>query len=341
MKREKLTGLALFAAVLLFLLTACGGAQQTDETPAPMNDWETVFETLAPLMEDDEDDVDYPAFGSPTLTRKQVRSITFLSDASDAPADSWAVFQEQNGSAVAWAVANGELYDLFIASDGGVTAPENCCNLFFGYSNVESIAFNGAFDTSHVTNMSQMFWSCESLTELDVSGFDTSNVTYMVGMFSYCESLTTLDLSGFDTSNVTDMDSMFWGCEGLKALDLSAFDTSNVTDMSYMFWGCESLTTLDLSAFDTSNVTDMSYMFSYCESLTELDISGWDTSNVTDMSNMFRGCHGLTALDVSGFDTSNVECVEYMFYDCSAVTQEDVGKLDLSNATDTSKIFGL
>ena len=315
MKREKLTGLALFAAVLLFLLTACGGAQQTDETPAPMNDWETVFETLAPLMEDDEDDVDYPAFGSPTLTRKQVRSITFLSDASDAPADSWDVFQEQNGSAVAWAVANGELYDLFIASDGGVTAPENCCNLFFGYSNVESIAFNGAFDTSHVTNMSQMFWSCESLTELDVSGFDTSNVTYMVEMFSYCESLTTLDASGFDTSNVTDMDSMFWGCEGLKALDVSGWDTSNVTGMSYMFWGCESLTTLDLSAFDTSNVTDMSYMF--------------------------RGCRGLKALDVSGFDTSNVECVKYMFYDCSAVTQEDVGKLDLSNATDTSKIFGL
>ena len=315
MKREKLTGLALFAAVLLFLLTACGGAQQTDETPAPMNDWETVFETLAPLMEDDEDDVDYPAFGSPTLTRKQVRSITFLSDASDAPADSWAVFQEQNGSAVAWAVANGELYDLFIASDGGVTAPENCCNLFFGYSNVESIAFNGAFDTSHVTNMSQMFWSCESLTELDVSGFDTSNVTYMVEMFSYCESLTTLDASGFDTSNVTDMDSMFWGCEGLKALDVSGWDTSNVTDMYSMFWECESLTTLDLSAFDTSNVTDMSYMF--------------------------RGCRGLKALDVSGFDTSNVECVKYMFYDCSAVTQEDVGKLDLSNATDASKIFGL
>ena len=315
MKNGKPFALSLMVAAFLLLLTACGAAQQS---PAPA---ETSASSGGTLMEDvGENGGTYfdnkPVFGSPTLTRGQVRSITFLSDASDAPDGNWDVSQEQNGSVVAWAVMNGELYDLFIASDGGVIAPENCHYMFHAYSHMESIAFNSALDTSHVTDMSGMFYHCEKLTALDVSGFDTSHVIDMSHMFSSCEALNTLDMSGFDTSNVKNMSGMFSFCPKLTTLDVSGFDTSNVEDMSAMFDYCEHLRTLDISAFNTSNVKNMRSMFAFL-SQKELE------------------------LNLGAFDTSNVESVEGMFYGCFAVTEEDVSKLDLSSATDADRIFSM
>ena len=98
------------------------------------------------------------------------------------------------------------------------------------------------YDTSNVTNMSQMFQSCNGLTSLDFTNFDTSKVTDMSYMFYYCTNLTSLDVSSFDTSNVTRMDYMFFDCTNLTSLDLSSFNTSKVTDMGGMFSGCNKLT---------------------------------------------------------------------------------------------------
>lgn len=257
MKNGKTFALFLIAAAFLLLLTACGGAGQTAaETPAPSG---------GTLMQDSESINGSPVFGSPTLTRGQIRSITFLSDTSDAPADSWDVSQEQNGSVIAWAVENGELYDLFIASDGGVIAPENCNSQFRGYIRMESIAFNSAFDTSHVTDMSCMFIDCESLTELDLSGFDTSNVMNMSGMFLNCN-VKTLDLSGFDTSHVTAMDYMFQDCNRLTALDISALDTSSVQTVEGMFYKCYAVTEEDVSKLDLSKARDVDLIFTMIHS---------------------------------------------------------------------------
>ena len=95
-------------------------------------------------------------------------------------------------------------------------------------------SFEGAIqynDTSNVTDMSNMFRSCSSLTS--VPQLDTSNVTNMQDMFYYCSSLTTIP----------------------------QLDTSKVTNMSYMFSSCSKLTTIP--QLDTSNVTNMNGMFNY------------------------------------------------------------------------------
>ena len=167
-----------------------------------------------------------------------------------------------------------------------------------------------------LTSMYSMFYYCNNLTSLDLSGFDTSAVTHMGSMFYGCTHLTSLDLSGFDTSAVTIMGSMFKGCNNLTSLDLSGFDTSAVTNMDSMFEGCNNLTSLDLSSFDTSAVTNMVGMFKGCTHLTSLDLSGFDTSAVTNIGSMFSSCHNLTSLDLSGFDTSAVTIMGEAFYTC-------------------------
>ena len=40
----------------------------------------------------------------------------------------------------------------------------------------------------------------------------------MFQMFYNCNALTSLDLSGWETSNVTNMDNMFKGCSALKTI---------------------------------------------------------------------------------------------------------------------------
>ena len=192
------------------------------------------------------------------------------------------------------------------------------------------------WDTSYITDMSNMFSGCWQLTSLDVSNFDTSNVTSMDNMFYGCSSLTSLDVSNFNTSNVTSMDNMFNDCSSLTSLDVSNFNTSNVTYMSYMFNGCVYLTSLDLSNFNTSNVTNMTAMFDTCRSLTNLDLSNFNTSNVTDMGEMFRDSDSLTSLDLSNFDTSKVTTMYTMFYACRSLTNLDLSNFNTSNVTDMS-----
>ena len=160
-----------------------------------------------------------------------------------------------------------------------------------------------------------MFSNCSSLPSLNVSNFNTSNVTNMSNMFQNCSSLPSLNVSNFDTSNVTDMGAMFSSCSNLPSLNVSNFNTSNVTNMSNMFQNCSSLANLNVSNFDTSNVTNMKAMFSGCNNLPSLDVSNFDTSNVTNMFEMFYNCKNLTSINIgANFDKLTGS---RMFYSCS------------------------
>ena len=208
-----------------------------------------------------------------------------------------------------------------------VTEMTDASYMFYYCNNLVSVDVSG-FDTSRVTDMQSMFDGCESLRNLDVSGFDTSQVTNMRSMFAWCKGLGSLDVSGFDTSQVTDMNDMFFDCYNLGKLDVGGFDTRRVTDMADMFAFCKRLRKLDVSGFDTSQVTDMSGMFGQCNNLSNLDVSEFNTSRVMRMDSMFSGCSSLTSLDVSGFDTSQVTSMSWMFGGCSNLTNLDVSGFD-------------
>ena len=114
------------------------------------------------------------------------------------------------------------------------------------YSSQNVVEVIGA-NTSNITDMSEMFYSCGYLASLPL--FDTSSVTNMASMFQYCSHLASVPL--FDTSNVTNMINMFYSCTSLTTVPL--FDTSNVTTMGGMFEVCTSLTSVPL--FDTMLAT--------------------------------------------------------------------------------------
>ena len=210
-----------------------------------------------------------------------------------------------------------------------------------------AISFEGAIqynDTSNVTDMSNMFRSCSSLTS--VPQLDTSNVTDMNGMFYSCSSLTTIPL--LDTSNVTNMNRMFSSCS--KLTTIPQLDTSNVTNMQDMFYYCSSLTTIP--QLDTSKVTNMSYMFSSCSSITT--IPQLDTSNVTDMNGMFYFSSQLQAIhminmkvdfDIHSSTLFTREALVEIINNCYDVTTLNktakltMGSTNLAKLTDEDKLI--
>ena len=206
---------------------------------------------------------EYPLFNL-SVKRKEVRSITFQSNLTTAPAAAVDASSAGNGKVKAWAVKNGELYDVFVTADGNICTQENCHWLFGFMANLEEIHFNDVLDTSRATSLDRLFDSCEKLTVLDLSCFDTSAATGMSGMFMDCTQLEEVDVTSFDTSAVTNMSGMFSMCKNLRKVDLTGFDTSNVTKTESMFLQCNVLEELDLRSFDVSNVTNALNMFYKC-----------------------------------------------------------------------------
>ena len=178
-------------------------------------------------------------------------------------------------------------------SSTGASASSNLTKL-------TTIIFGDNWDASRVINMSNMFYGCDALIEIDMSNWLLNSVTNMHNMFDGCNKIKAINFGdGCNTRNVTNMSYMFQNCVQLENLNFgSSWNTSLVTNMSCMFFNCKQLTNIDLSNFDTSRVTNMGQTFCQCTSLISLNLSSWDTSKVTDMSFMFYLCNNLTNLDM-------------------------------------------
>ena len=120
---------------------------------------------------------------------------------------------------------------------------EMCCLLGIEASTIKNIVFKENFKTYAPTSLNSFFKDLTSLqTIADLKYLNTANVTDMSDMFCSCEELSSLDLTNFITANVTDMTTMFDGCFALTTIYVSdKFVTGQVTDGSYMFYGCSNL----------------------------------------------------------------------------------------------------
>jgi len=88
------------------------------------------------------------------------------------------------------------------------------CDMFCKMAKLKSIDFGEGFNTSLVESMYEMFYCCDNLESLDLSGFDFSNVSDTRLMIYYTRNLSYLDFGNNDLSHVpmTKIDGM---CERL------------------------------------------------------------------------------------------------------------------------------
>lgn len=191
-----------------------------------------------------------PFWGQLSIPRYWITSVEFHDTKEGAPANILDFSANCDKSVIGW-------YDqgaIHVAADGKITLGETAAWMFAYFTNVKTIRFNGAVDTSRVKNMENMFMYCSNLESVDVEGFDTANVTSMRNMFAYCEKLNSVDVSTFNTENVKDFSFMFFFCRQVPALNVANFNTSNAQYAMSMFYRCEHLKDLDTSNFDTSKM---------------------------------------------------------------------------------------
>ncbi|MBR5036303.1 MAG: BspA family leucine-rich repeat surface protein [Prevotella sp.] len=129
-----------------------------------------------------------------------------------------------------------------------------------GYT-LTSATFEASFaGVSTLTNLSFWFNNCSALASISgLEYLNTSNVTTMQNMFSSCTSLTELDLTGFDISNLVNTNQMFYGCSNLDAIYASGnWATDKITDSSDMFGVCNNLVGSSGTVYDSSGGSDKS-----------------------------------------------------------------------------------
>ena len=78
-------------------------------------------------------------------------------------------------------------------------------------------------NSSHITNMSRMFYNCRWL-----------------GNGELVDKIAFLTLCAMDVSNVENMSEMFYNCSLTSSIDISKWDTRNVTESHDMFYGVSS-----------------------------------------------------------------------------------------------------
>lgn len=245
-----------------------------------------------------------------------------------------------------WSVSSGRYVHIELTDDKFVL-PSSAYKLFYDASNSDWSDFKSdKWDASQCTNIDQMFYTCNYLTSIDLSGIDFSNVTSAemaisgcrrltsinmkdakvdnlvsaYRMFDNCQAVTSIDVSGWNVQKLENMGWMFRQ-NATSKIDLSSWNATNITNLAYTFSECPNLQTVDISGLRTTKVTSMSNMFYRCTSLTSIDLSKVTLDSCTDLSNMFNECTSLKELDLRTFNVIDtpVTTVAYIFYDCSSL----------------------
>lgn len=226
----------------------------------------------------------------------------------------YATFEEQPS-------ASGEVYCNLINNQGYLDT-ENTTNMEYMFSSCTAEFTMSLLKTQNVENMSHMFMSYSPVGfdytlerySIDLSDFDTSKVTNMAFMFFSCRYCSSIDVSNFNTSNVTDMSYMFDGLFNIESLDVSSFNTSKVTTMAYMFEDCcREIEELDIGSFEIDSLTDSSSMFRNSYSgvtyklktiYTNPNIDWNSSTKLANSSNMFSNCSSLIGGSGTPYDST-------------------------------------
>jgi surface protein len=272
------------------------------------------------------------------------------------------------------------------------------------YANVTRVVFDSSFTDARPTTTYSWFGQMSNLVTIEgMEYLNTSEVTNMTNMFYQCSSLTSLDLSSFNTSRVTSMAFMFQGCSNLQTIYAGdGWSTTAVRDDIWMFKDCTCLmggmgTTYDANHTDkvyaridggpsnpgyfTATGTPVSYAYAcYTPSNTTLTFyydnqrfsrtgmtytlnvgendPGWVkdsiNANVTKVvftssfadalpTTTYRWFYKMSDLQsiegINNLNTSEVTDMTYMFYQCRSLTSLDLSSFNTSRVTSMSFMF--
>ena len=184
--------------------------------------------------------------------------------------------------------------DQSMAEYHGLTSMQGMFSSLYDVTEIEGIEY---LNTENVTDMSNMFYECESLTSLDLTKFNTNQVTNMNGMFYSCNNLTTIYCNdNWAKDGLSDME-MFNGCHnlvGAVAFTDSYIDDSSMANPNTGYFTWKRLRG-DVNGDNKVDVADVTAMVNLIKngsysSAADLDGSGTLTAiDITELVNIVLG----------------------------------------------------
>ena len=199
----------------------------------------------------------------------------------------------------------------------GSTAWTNMEFAFYGCANLQVTATDVP-NLSGVASMSEMFYGCTNLNSPgNINTWNTTAVTNMSEMFDLASAFNQ-NIGSWNTGAVTNMSRMFNRASAFNQ-NIGAWNTSAVTSMNQMFYQASAFNQ-NIGSWNTVAVTNMLAMFFQASAFNQ-NIGSWNTGAVTNMSSMFSGASAFnqnigawtlssgvflnTMLDNSGMDCNN------------------------------------
>ena len=223
---------------------------------------------------------------------------------------------------------------LILAGNGYglIFANEDSSGAFGNLTALKTVSNTDLLDTRNATTMADMFNFDKKLANISVTTWNVSKVTDMSNMFYCCDSLPSIDLKP-NTCTAKDGSGQY-----------TAWNTASLKNTSGMFmdYGGENhaLTTVNTTGWNTSKLEDTSYMFMECRGLTAVKgIESWNVSGLKDAHNMFQDCQSLQTINVSDWNTASLENTSVMFSSCHSLRSIDITKWDMSKVTKSNAMF--
>ena len=223
---------------------------------------------------------------------------------------------------------------LILAGNGYglIFANEDSSGAFGNLTALKTVSNTDLLDTRNATTMADMFNFDQKLANISVTTWNVSKVTDMSNMFYCCDSLPSIDLKP-NTCTAKDGSGQY-----------TAWNTASLKNTSGMFmdYGGENhaLTTVNTTGWDTSKLEDTSYMFMECRGLTAVKgIESWNVSSLKTANNMFQDCQSLQTINVSDWNTASLENTSVMFSSCHSLRSIDITKWDMSKVTKSNAMF--
>ena len=262
-------------------------------------------------------------------------------------------------------LGNGTIKHIVFDKSFSTYTPTTLYGFFGSRTELETITGLEYLNTAKVTNMRYMFYSCSSLTSLDVTHFNTAKVTDMGYMFYNCSSLTTIYASSkFVTPQVSTSFNMFYNCKKLKGEE--EWTKGKATDKTYaktaggyfrdkaydnrpwvkyadgtLTFRCGYKKTLGENEYELNSGENWPKWFTYASKIFKVVFeASFANARPTNCYAWFVNFKNLTQIEgIENLNTENVTSMRDMFNGCSSLTSLDLTNFNTAKVTDMKLLF--